>query len=762
MDVKGTPRGVVTTRLQSQKTDELSDDHVVMPSVDNNPGSNSDNSSGGCGEPIEDPADYNHQCYICDKVFSANSNLNRHLRKIHKENVQSPYNNVKCALCDSIYSSSSIYNNHLEQDHKVKIEVEHLTFSDKQSFEDWKHGIESETTSQFIKSRGEKKAKNVNKTYYSCNRSGYYISKARTRKALKKQGSRKINGRCPAAMNVTVNENSSYDVRFVKTHVGHNFELKHLDLSDKDRELIVQKLASGVTKRDIIKQIRSAAEQHHQGNASISPASSASNAATIQPIVITNRNCIPGYDSIEVIQATSEIVITNSNSSSTTTTPIPSATSNSNLNMSPQPISRLHLATTKDIHNILNSKHLDSKKIRHNYDLNNVEAWIKDMKEYNEQSSVLFYKNQNELVERFPKLRGDDFLLIIMKGGQACILKEYGEKCIVIDSTHNVHCEYLHVAYIATVDEQRRGFPVAFMFSNRTDVDILEVFFTILRDRVGIINARMFIADDLHDFYQAWWKVMSMPVHNLLTPWNVFERWSKRFELINNREKLRKLKKQLRTLLTEPETDKFTNSLTQICATHREDPETKQFIEYFEENFSRNPDVWSNCLRKNYGVSNFQLWGLHGKFKSTYKEGKNSKKLCRYISILMNLFEDYQLERLSMLEDESPAKRRTLADRHNKSVETGSLVYEVAVEPVYWLCPTESSSESYYEVKHDDERFSKRSSPSSSSSGPTIRCCDLRCSMCSSCRHDYKCTCLDYVVNFNMCKHIHRICAMCK
>lgn len=751
-----------------------------------------------------DNSNYNHQCYICDKVFSANSNLNRHLRKIHKENVQSPYNNVKCALCDSVYPSSSIYNRHLDNDHKVKIEIERKTFADKKSFDDWKHSVENQTTSQFIKSRGEKKTKNVNKTYYSCNRSGYYVSKARTQKALKKQGSRKINGRCPASMNVTVNPDFTYEVRFVKTHVGHSFELKHLDLSDQDREIIVQKLVSGVTKKDIIKQLRSAAEQLNPITASVSPTSTISPSGA-QPVnadtsTIANDSETTGTTANELIfSSVSETPTSSVNANpigNSSTTAVQGA-SNCNIlnnlnNQQQQTTSRLHLATTKDIHNIINAKNLDSKRIRHNYDLNNVEAWISEMKEFNEASSVLFYKSQSELIDRFPSLREDDFMLIIMKDGQSEVFKKYGERCIIIDSTHNIHCEYLQVATVSVIDQDGKCFPVAFLFSSRTDCEVLEVFFTILKDKVGTITTRMVIADELNDFYQAWTNIMTRPTHNLLTPWSVFDNWAKKFDLILNREKLRKLKKSLRALLTESETDKFARSLTQIIEEHKHDPEVSEFLKYFEEKFAKNPDLWSSCLRKTHGASNFQLWRLHDKFKVVYKEGKNSKKLCKYVAKLMSLFEDSQLERLSEIEDGNPAKQKALLDRHKKSVGTSSLVYEVAVEPAYWLCPSESSNEVYYEVKHENkvdgeanvenppdlgdlgeqdeaerirreekgEKGEAKKNVGDKCKSPKTNCCDLKCPTCAACRHQYKCTCLDYIVNLNMCKHIHRICAM--
>lgn len=700
------------------------------------PQDNSDNIS------TDSMPNYNHQCYICDKTFSANSNLNRHLRKIHKENVLSPYNNVKCALCDLVFSSSSIYIRHLDELHSVKVEIEHHKFTDKEAFEDWKHSVENESTSQYIKSRGEKRSKSVNKTYYSCNRSGYYMSKARTRKALKKQGSRKINGRCPASMNVTLNTDQTYDVRFVKTHVGHDFELKHLDISDKDRNLIVQKLVSGLTKREIIKQIRSNIETSDQQPKSPTDLNNPENSnVNLVKAEVTNLS------SQETVYFCPDSQLVNRHGAHSTPLSSPEASSsNSCVNISNKVASsRLHLATTKDIHNIINSKNLDSKLIRHNYDVSILEAWISDIQELDEISSVPLYKPQSQLNARFPKLSEDDFALAIMKDGQSNFLKKFAHKCVIIDSTHHVQCEYLQVTLLAVIDDNDKCLPVAWLFSSKTNLDVMEAFFTVIRDRVGSIATRMVIADELNAFYQAWTNIMTRPTHNLLTPWSVFDAWSKRFELISNREKLRKIKKTLRVLLIEPCEDKFKSSLDLFIGENRDDPEVAEFVKYFEENHSRDPDIWSNCLRESLGVSNSQLWKLHDKFKVVYKDGKNSKRLCSYVINLMNIFDPEQLKMISDVEDKNPGKKKGLLNRHLKSVKAETLVYEVAVEPACWLFPSDGSTETFFEVKQ-----SKKES----------KCCDLMCPTCSTCRHDYKCTCLDYVVNLNMCKHIHRVCLM--
>lgn len=325
---------------------------------------------------------YDHRCYICDKTFSANSNLNRHLRKIHKENVQSPFNNIKCALCPTQHPSSAMYRKHLEIHHMISVEFEELSFESKQEFQEWKERVEKQTTSQFIKSRGEKKAKNV-KTYYSCNRSGIYVSKAKTQKALKKQGSRKINGRCPASINVTIDELDTHEVKYYKTHVGHDFEVEHLDLSDKDREYIAEKLNAGIPKRDLIEELRSKELLHQEHQLSILNGSDPIEVIIVEATSEGSHNWCPTASeivvesgSIEEAKDITEEYLTNSGTACTTDNHNNSKptyleileTCSGNIeysdacNLSNKRMTRLHLATTKDLHNIINSKKFKRKK----------------------------------------------------------------------------------------------------------------------------------------------------------------------------------------------------------------------------------------------------------------------------------------------------------------------------------------------------------------------------------------------------------------
>ncbi|KAK5645542.1 hypothetical protein RI129_006842 [Pyrocoelia pectoralis] len=40
----------------------------------------------------------------------------------------------------------------------------------------------------------------------------------------------------------------------------------------------------------------------------------------------------------------------------------------------------------------------------------------------------------------------------------------------------------------------------------------------------------------------------------------------------------------------------------------------------------------------------------------------------------------------------------------------------------------------------------------------TTHNCKCKCSLCNACLHIYSCSCLDYIVKANLCKHIHKVC----
>ena len=104
---------------------------------------------------------------------------------------------------------------------------------------------------------GEKDLLGGGKTYYYCNRSGHFKSKATGQRHVKTQGTSKINSHCTASLTVYREKGSEgIKVKVHKTHYRHKPSLGHLRLLDSDRIAIAGQLAQGVDFQHILDNIR--------------------------------------------------------------------------------------------------------------------------------------------------------------------------------------------------------------------------------------------------------------------------------------------------------------------------------------------------------------------------------------------------------------------------------------------------------------------------------------------------------------------------
>ena len=203
-------------------------------------------------------------CEICDKSFTLNKNLRAHLKKIHQVDVNlfAPKtlcntNTVECIICkekvikDSLEEHFSIHN--------INLVCEEHNFSNITEFEIWKNVIEEKDRCQFLKYSGTKRNKD-NSAYFvlHCSRSGFYKCEGKGLREIKTQGTKKLGGTCPAEMRIKQLTNGNVNVKFTKTHVGHDCELGHLTLTKDIRESVAVKLAAKIPPSAILDEVRDA------------------------------------------------------------------------------------------------------------------------------------------------------------------------------------------------------------------------------------------------------------------------------------------------------------------------------------------------------------------------------------------------------------------------------------------------------------------------------------------------------------------------
>lgn len=65
------------------------------------------------------------------------------------------------------------------------------------------------------------------------------------------------------------------------------------------------------------------------------------------------------------------------------------------------------------------------------------------------------------------------------------MLLKHGDKCVCMDATHGLNPYQFEMTSIMVLDDIYQGFPCAFIFSNRTDQEMLEICLEKVRNAVG-------------------------------------------------------------------------------------------------------------------------------------------------------------------------------------------------------------------------------------------------------------------------------------
>ena len=125
-------------------------------------------------------------------------------------------------------------------------------------FEQWKDEFERSRYATYCKSSGVKEEKSeLKRTYFYCNRTGWYNAKGEGIRRLKTQGTSKIDGHCTSTLTLIENADmTEFEADVCKTHYGHEIQLGHLKISNTEKILIASKRKAGITKERILQDIR--------------------------------------------------------------------------------------------------------------------------------------------------------------------------------------------------------------------------------------------------------------------------------------------------------------------------------------------------------------------------------------------------------------------------------------------------------------------------------------------------------------------------
>ena len=420
-------------------------------------------------------------------------------------------------------------------------------------------------------------------------------------------------------------------------------------------------------------------------------------------------------------------------------------------------LDRLHLLTMRDILNVQRDFGLGRPERADANDSTSVETWVRSFDGHADSPIILYKRQGSTMFDTHPEIalpicQQNDFLLAIMLSSSRDMLLKYGvgnKSVVCVDSTHGTNAYDIHLSTLMVLDSSRQGYPVAFLFSSRETEDTFQVFFDAVKAKCGCpVQTNTFMSDMAPQLYSAWSRVMGAPPHRLHCSWHVDQAVQKKTkELIKDAEERKAVYKTFRTLMEESDVVTFEAMLPAFLGSLH-NPATEEFSKYFETHYAKNANTWAYCYRAGCGINtNMHLERMHGILKYKYLRGKKTKRMDSAIKAVLDLAFDREYDRLiSLCKGGKVTKKLSLLRRkHFSSLGPADVI--PTSESNSWLVRSESDDVQFYDVRLVI---------------PACSSCDLRCMYCDACLHMYQCSCPDYSVRFNMCKHIHAVCKLLK
>ena len=293
------------------------------------------------------------------------------------------------------------------------------------------------------------------------------------------------------------------------------------------------------------------------------------------------------------------------------------------------------------------------------------------------------------------------------------------------------------------------------MWSNRQTENVFKVFFSTIFERIGPLTTKTFISDDYPAFYNAWKSVFGPSKFYLLCDWHVKRSWSKNASTgqhaIRNLEKREKVIDDLFLLSREVDKLTFDKLLEIFISNFSSDFETQNFLNYFVKNYNGRKEQWAACYRIGANINtNMAVERSHKdlKYNSDLK-GKCGGRLDRAIHSLMKSLQLKLQGRLVSLERGKLTKKISLLRKAHKIAEEKLKEGDVLqTEDGVWIVPSFTQLGETYKVHHLKL--------------DTLHKCNLKCEKCNICLHEFRCSCPDSAIRYNLCKHIHFTCMKTK
>ncbi|KFM78090.1 hypothetical protein X975_08556, partial [Stegodyphus mimosarum] len=167
---------------------------------------------------------------------------------------------------------------------------------------------------------------------------------------------------------------------------------------------------------------------------------------------------------------------------------------------------------------------------------------------------------------------------------------------LCIDSMHKTNQYDFYLINLIVPDEFGCGYPVAHFITNFLDADTLYCLFNSLKCRVPNLYVNCVMTDDDKGTYPAFSRVFGQNVKHLLCSWHVRQSWFRQLNSkVVDKEVRQKVLGELTKILHERNQITFYDQISKFFNDYS--GKSRDFIEYFSENYKNRLEEWALCYR---------------------------------------------------------------------------------------------------------------------------------------------------------------------
>ncbi|KAL1457151.1 hypothetical protein WDU94_001812 [Cyamophila willieti] len=353
------------------------------------------------------------------------------------------------------------------------------------------------------------------------------------------------------------------------------------------------------------------------------------------------------------------------------------------------------------------------------------------------------------------------FMIGIQTLEQLKMMELCGRDILVIDATHDMTQYGCQLLNIMGVDEFNKGYPLAHCVSNKMDASTLQHFFRAIKLKCPTLQINCIITDDDPALINAANMGFGLgQIKHILCLWH-FKRTLQRnlHAKVRNSSLEKEMFHHLCTIVDSEKEVEFHALVNDFQKKYENTADTKTFIEYFNKLCMSRVEKWAMYERKfphkNVETTMYVV-SFHNILKSIYLKRKPNKRIDTLVKLLLEVEEDAYARRTinnvrnerEVLVDLITATADEPAASHLNAMDISEENMTNIVANIHWRVKSES-----LDIEYDVQRYA--------TSCVYPDWCYFKCisPLCQRlCSHMFVCTCPH---ESPLCKHIHKVHAMC-